>query len=366
MSDHMIRASKCALIMAGGTGGHVFPGLAVAKELMARGWRVVWLGNPNGMEARLVPAHGIVVEPVVFSGLRGKGLLTTLSLPVNLLRACWQARAVLARVKPHVVLGLGGYITFPGGLMAKLTGRPLVLHEQNSIAGLANRVLAKVASTVLVAFPGALPGAKWVGNPVRSELALMPSPELRYAQRKEGLHILVVGGSLGAQVLNQIVPQALARMAVEGAALSGLTVRHQTGKQQQTVVQQAYLTMGQSAQVSEFIEDMADAYAQADVVICRAGAMTVSELAAVGVASVLVPYPHAVDDHQTTNARFLSDAGAGWLMPQAELTPESLASFLATLDRDSCLKAAVKARALAKADATQAVANVCEEMAHEA
>jgi UDP-N-acetylglucosamine--N-acetylmuramyl-(pentapeptide) pyrophosphoryl-undecaprenol N-acetylglucosamine transferase len=339
------------LVMAGGTGGHVFPGLAVAKVMRERGWAVHWLGNPVGMEAALVPKHGFVLEPVEFGGLRGKGLTTKLMLPVRLARACWQAAGVLRRVQPHVVLGLGGYITFPGGLMARVMGCPLVLHEQNSVAGMANRILSKIAVAVLSAFPKVLPTAQWVGNPVRSEIAQLLEPARRYANRQGRMRLLVVGGSLGAQALNQMLPQAMAQMSPELRPL----VVHQTGKGQAANVSKA--------QVNDFIEDMASAYAQADLVLCRSGAMTVSELAAAGVASLMVPYPHAVDDHQTSNAKFLTESGAGWLVPQADLDPLRLAQQIGNLTREQCMQAAVQARALAKPQATQEVANICEALA---
>jgi UDP-N-acetylglucosamine--N-acetylmuramyl-(pentapeptide) pyrophosphoryl-undecaprenol N-acetylglucosamine transferase len=328
--------------------------------LRERGWSVHWLGNPVGMEATLVPKHGFVLEPVEFGGLRGKGVFTKLMLPMRLVRACWQASAVLRRVRPHVVLGLGGYITFPGGVMARLMGRPLVLHEQNSVAGLANRVLSRLAVRVLSAFPKVLPSAQWVGNPVRAEIAQLTEPALRYGVRSGRLHLLVVGGSLGAQALNQLLPQALALLPLE----SRPTVVHQCGKGHATKVRQAYLDSGcESAQASDFIDDMAAAYADADLVICRAGAMTVSELAAAGVAALMVPYPHAVDDHQTYNAKFLSDAGAGWLLPQSGLTAQKLAQWLGQLSREQCMQAAMQARRLAKPQATQDVATICEALA---
>ncbi len=348
------------LVMAGGTGGHVFPGLAVANVLRERGWAVHWLGNPVGMEAALVPKHGFVLEPVEFGGLRGKSLSTKLMLPFRLARACWQAAGVLRRVQPHVVLGLGGYITFPGGLMARLMGRPLVLHEQNSVAGMANRILSKVAVAVLSAFPKVLPTAQWVGNPVRAEIAQLLEPASRYATRQGRLRLLVVGGSLGAQALNQMLPQAIALMPEELRPL----VVHQTGKGHALGVSKAYAEAGiADAQASDFIEDMASAYAQADLVLCRSGAMTISELAAAGVASVMVPYPHAVDDHQTSNAKFLSESGAGWLLPQSDLDPQRLAQQLGQMTREQCMQAAVCARALAKPQATQEVANICEALA---
>ncbi|MGY8525800.1 undecaprenyldiphospho-muramoylpentapeptide beta-N-acetylglucosaminyltransferase [Paracidovorax citrulli] len=350
---------KTLMVMAGGTGGHVFPGLAVANALREQGWRVVWLGNRTGMEAALVPKHGIPMEYIQFGGLRGKGLVTKLLLPLNLLRAFGQSIAALRRVRPNVVLGMGGYITFPAGMMASLLGRPLVLHEQNSIAGLANKVLAKVADRVLCAFPEALPGAEWTGNPVREELAALPEPGARYDGRTGALRVLVVGGSLGAQALNEVVPKALALLAPGERPL----VRHQAGVKQIDALRANYAAAGVEAEAVPFIDDMARAYAEADLVICRAGAMTVSEVAAAGVAALFVPFPHAVDDHQTTNARFLADTGAALLVQQRELKAEDLARTLSGLTRETLKDMARRARELAKPDATHRVAQICSQMA---
>jgi UDP-N-acetylglucosamine--N-acetylmuramyl-(pentapeptide) pyrophosphoryl-undecaprenol N-acetylglucosamine transferase len=351
--------SRTLMIMAGGTGGHVMPGLAVAKLMRERAWNVVWLGNPNGMEASLVPRHDITMHWVQFGGLRGKGWLTKLMLPINLVRAFWQSMKAMRAVKPSVVLGLGGYISFPGGMMAWLSGRPLVLHEQNSVAGLTNKILAGVADRVLVAFPNALANAEWCGNPVRSEIVAIVPPQQRFAARHGPLQVLVVGGSLGAQALNQAMPRALAMLAPEHRPV----VTHQSGKAHSQALQDAYREAGVAAILVEFIDDMASAYRDADLVVCRAGAMTVSELAAAGIASVLVPFPHAVDDHQTTNAKFLSEHGAAILLPQSELTPDRLAGILRELTRERLLAMASQARALAKADATTRLADVCEEIA---
>ena len=350
---------KTILVMAGGTGGHVFPGLAVADYLHARGWRVVWMGNPDGMEAKLVPARGYEMAWVRFTALRGKGLLRKLLLPLNLLRAFGQALGALSRVKPNVVLGMGGYVTFPGGMMAALSGRPLVVHEQNSVAGLANRVLAGVADRILSGFPGVLRQGEWAGNPVRAEIAALPLPAQRYAGRSGPLDVLVVGGSLGARALNEAVPRALALLQLAERP----RVTHQSGAKQIDDLRAAYAAAGVEAQLLPFIDDMAARYAAADLVVCRAGALTIAELAAAGVASVLVPFPQAVDDHQTGNARFLSEAGAAILLPQRELTPEKLAALLRELTREKLAAMAEKARALAKPEATRAVAEVCMEVA---
>ncbi len=347
------------LVMAGGTGGHIFPGIAVAELLRAKGWRIVWMGNPDGMEARIVPARGYDTAWVRFDALRGKGLVRKLMLPLNLLSGFWQALRALRRVRPDVVLGMGGYITFPGGMMAALLGRPLVLHEQNSVAGLANRVLALVADRVLSGFPKALKKASWVGNPVRAEIAAVAPPAERFAGRSGPLRLLVVGGSLGAAVLNDTVPRALARLP----AGQRPTVLHQAGEKQLEALRAAYAKAGVEGDLRPFIDDMAGAYADADLVICRAGALTVAELSAAGAASLLVPFPHAVDDHQSGNARFLAEHGGAYLLPQGELSAERLAGILASIDRQRLLQMAENARAQTKPRAAEAVAKICAELA---
>jgi len=347
------------MIMAGGTGGHVFPALAVADALRARDWRVVWLGAPGGMEATLVPKRGYEMARVRFSGLRGKGFVAKLLLPMRLLVAFWQsARAILAH-RPDVVLGMGGYIAFPGGMMAFLLARPLAIHEQNSIAGLSNKVLARVADRVMVAFPQALAKSEFTGNPVRDVIAAVPPPATRYAARTGPLHILVVGGSLGAAALNEIVPRAIALLP----AAARPVVTHQSGEKHIEALRANYAAAGVAACCVPFIDDMAAAYADADLVICRAGATTIAELAAAGVASLLVPFPFAVDDHQTTNARYLSAPGAAILVQQRDLTPKGLAGILRGLARSELAAMAAKARALAKPDATKVVADICEALA---
>ena len=350
---------RTIMIMAGGTGGHVMPGLAVAAEMRARDWRVVWLGNPSGMEAALVPKHGIPMQWVRVGGVRGKGLATRLMLPFRLLRAFGDSLRALRATRPAVVLGMGGYVAFPGGMMASLLRRPLVVHEQNSVAGLTNRLLARVAVRVLEAFPGTLPGAQCTGNPLRSAMLRDDSPQARYAQRTGPLRLLVVGGSLGAQALNDAVPAALALLPARDRP----EVVHQSGRGHREALEARYRELGVAATAVEFIDDMADAYANADLLICRAGAMTVAEIAAIGVASVLVPFPHAVDDHQTGNARFLSSNDAAVLMPQTELTPRRLADLVDGLDRTALAAMAGRARALARPDAARRVADVCEQAA---
>lgn len=343
--------------MAGGTGGHVFPGLAVAEELRAAGWDVVWMGARTGMEARLVPARGYRMAYVRAAALRGKGLLAALLLPVNLLVGFAQAARAIFRLRPDVVLGMGGYVAFPGGMMASLLARPLAVHEQNAIAGLANRVLAAVADKAMTAFPDALKGAEWTGNPVRREIAAIAPPEERFAGRGGPLRLLVIGGSLGAQALNECVPRALALLAPRPAVV------HQSGERHLESLRTHYRAAGVEGELVAFIDDMARRYAEADLVICRAGAITVAELSAGGVASVLVPFPHAVDDHQSANARFLSAQGAALLLPQAELTPERLAATLRGLDRPRLLAMACRARGLGKPDAARRVAARCVEIA---
>ena len=347
------------MIMAGGTGGHVMPGLAVAREMKLRNWQVVWLGNPGSMEADLVPRAGIPMQWVRFSGLRGKGLMRKLLLPVNLLRAFWQSIIALRATRPNVVLGMGGYVAFPGGMMAVLLNRPLVIHEQNSVAGLTNKVLARVADRVLEAFPGALPGAVHCGNPVRAEMLPADDAAARIRGRSGGLHILVVGGSQGARVLNETLPAALALLEPAQRPF----VIHQCGRNQAESVAQAYRDAGvDTAETAEFIDDVASAYMQADLVICRAGAMTVAELAAVGLGSILVPYPFAVDDHQTGNARYLADRSAAILAPQPSFTAQWLAATIRDLDRAQLATMAAAAREAALPHATQTVADTCESL----
>lgn len=350
--------SRCALVMAGGTGGHIFPGLAVAQSLRDKGWRVHWLGAPDSMESRLVPPKGFPLELVHFSGVRGKGLRTLVALPLRLLQALWQSGRVLRRVRPDVVVGLGGYITFPAGLVAAFLGKPVVLHEQNSVAGMANRVLARLARRVFTAFPNVLVKGQWVGNPLRAEFLNQAPPQARFAGRSGPLRLLVVGGSLGARALNTVVPQALAQIPSELRPV----VLHQSGEKQIDELRANYAHAGITAELTPFIDNTAQAFADADLVICRAGASTVTELAAVGAPALLVPFPFAVDDHQTRNARFLVDQGAGWLLQQTEFTPEALAQFLQQTDRSKLASCALQAKQMQKTGATQAVVQACEEL----
>jgi UDP-N-acetylglucosamine--N-acetylmuramyl-(pentapeptide) pyrophosphoryl-undecaprenol N-acetylglucosamine transferase len=355
---------KCALVMAGGTGGHIFPGLAVAQALRERGWRVHWLGGRGrpghpSMESQLVPPRGFAFESIDFSGVRGKGVSTLILLPLRLLKAFWQSLQVVRRVKPDVVVGLGGYITLPGGLMSVLLGKPLVLHEQNSVAGMANRVLARVAARVFTAFPDVLKKARWVGNPLRTAFTCQADPQTRFAGRSGPLRLLVVGGSLGARALNEVVPQALALIPQAQRPV----VTHQSGAAQIDALRANYARAGVTAELTPFIDDTAQAFADADLIVCRAGASTVTEIAAVGAAAVFVPFPSAVDDHQTGNANFLVAQGGGWLVPQSDLSPERLAQVLQKTERPALLACALKAKKMQKIHATRDVVTACEELA---
>ncbi|NKF52364.1 undecaprenyldiphospho-muramoylpentapeptide beta-N-acetylglucosaminyltransferase [Shewanella sp. WXL01] len=353
------------LVMAGGTGGHVFPALAVAKHLADKGWQVRWLGTKDRMEARLVPQYGFDIDFIDIKGVRGNGLLRKLAAPVKIIRSIMQAKAVINEFKPDVVLGMGGFASGPGGVAAKLSGIPVVLHEQNAIPGLTNKLLSKIARKVLCAFPqtfdASLSNVEVVGNPIRQELVNLG--EQKQISADEELKVLVVGGSLGAKVLNDTMPDAIAKLSVNHT----VTVWHQVGKNNLDSVKERYQQLGQLAAVNaaEFIDDMEAAYRWADVVVCRSGALTVSELAAVGLPSILVPYPHAVDDHQTKNAAVLLDAGASFLMPQGELSADSLAEKLTQLaaDRNELAQMGQKARQVAVVDATQRVADVCSMLA---
>ena len=348
------------MITTGGTGGHVFPGLAVAEKLVARGARVFWLGTRDGIEARLVPQHGVDFEGIAFGGVRGKGLAKLVLGPFSLLSACWQSRAVIRRRAPDVVLGFGGFASFPGALMGVAAGKPLALHESNAVAGLANRVLAYGADRILLGFPGAMHGrhaakAEWVGNPLRDAIARLPAPEIRFAGRSGPLQLLVVGGSLGAAALNAAVPAALALIPAEERP----QVVHQAGEKHIDALRAAYRRAGVSAECVAFIDDMAARYAGADVVLSRGGAITVAELAAAGVGSIIVPLPGAIADEQTANANVLVAAKASLLLPQAELTPQSLATRLRSLSRPQLLAMAVAAREAARTGAADRVADIC-------
>lgn len=349
------------LVMAGGTGGHVFPALAVADVLRAAGHRVVWLGTRQGIEARVVPAAGIEIEWLPVSGLRGKGKLALLLAPFRLVRAGLAALRIFHRVQPAVVLGMGGFASGPGGVVARLLHRPLVIHEQNAIAGFTNRVLARIAQRVLVAFPDTLHDVareEVVGNPVRDSVVALDTPAARFAERAGPFRILVLGGSLGARALNELVPLAIAESGIP------VDVLHQSGRGDPESVRAAYASRNINATVQPFIEDMAGAYAWADFAVCRAGAMTVFELAAAGLGSALVPFPHAVDDHQTFNARYLADADAAIIVQERDMTTASLAAIIReTASRDRLLAMAENARRKARPQATRDVADACMALA---
>ncbi len=362
----MAAINRTLMVMAGGTGGHVYPALAVADALRGRGWNVFWLGTKSGLEARVVPAAGIDMVWVSMGGVRGKGVVKKLLLPATLLIAFWQSLVAILQRRPDVVLGMGGYTAFPGGMMASLLNKPLVIHEQNSIGGLTNRVLACLADRVLTAFPRVFTHAhdkplpcrrvttEWVGNPVRLDITAVSG-----GVRTGALRLLVVGGSLGAQALNELVPKALALLPADQRP----QVVHQSGRQHLDVLRANYAAAGIDADVRDYIEDMAAEYRACDFAICRAGAMTIAELACAGVPAVLVPFPFAVDDHQTGNAEFLAEAGAAWLMQQKDLSAEKLATLIGELDRTTLAAMSGKARALAKPDATARVADICEALA---
>ena len=350
--------SPTILIMAGGTGGHIMPGLAVADVLRDRGWTVRWLGHPEKMEGQIVPARGYELAPLRFAGLRGRGLRAKAVAPFLLMRALWQAWGHFSKIRPNVVLGMGGYVSFPGGVVSALRARPLVLHEQNAIAGMANKVLARISKRVLAGFPGALVGAEVVGNPVRHEVVALEDPLQRYSQRTGALRLLVVGGSLGATALNNMLPEAIARLPESQRP----EILHQSGAQHLDALNLAYQQAGVRAECVAFIDNMADALGQADILICRAGAMTVAEVAAAGVAALFVPYPHAVDDHQTANARFLSDDGSAWLMQQESMTAAGLSEWLGLRNRQELAAVAQRARVHARPLAAQRIANICEEL----
>ena len=353
------------MIMAGGTGGHVYPALAVAHTLRADGVDIFWLGTRDGIEARVVPENHIEVEWVSISGIKGKGLFALIAAPFKIIYAMLQTAVIIYRRRPQAALGMGGFVSGPGGLMAKILMLPLLIHESNAVAGLTNKWLAKIANEVLVGFPDVLSGCRhhhYVGNPVRQSIAALPAPEQRLQGRSGKLSLLVVGGSLGAQVLNETVPAALEKMD----SLLRPTVRHQAGRGKLDSTLESYRVHDVEASCSEFIEDMAEAYEWADLVICRAGAMTVAEIAAAGVAAIFVPYPYAIYDHQTVNARFLTEKKAAILISQERFTAERLAELLGQLTNDrACLKGlSRRARRYARTDATRRVADICIEVMH--
>lgn len=352
--------NKTLMVMAGGTGGHVYPAMAVADHLKTAGWKIVWLCTEGGMENRLIADKDYEKAMITMRGVRGKGLLGWLLLPVKLSIAFAQSCRAIRQHQPNLVLGMGGFAAFPGGLMAWLLRKPLVIHEQNSVAGLTNKTLAHFAKKVLTAFPAAFgQRASLIGNPVRADITQVAAPEMRFKERRGPLRLLVVGGSLGAQALNDVLPKALAEIPADNRPV----VIHQAGEKHIATLQGNYQAAGVEADAKAFIQDMAEMYSWADIVICRAGALTVAELSTVGVASVLVPFPYAVDDHQTSNAHYLSDSGAAILIPQTEFTVSKAVDVLKNLNREQCLAMAIKARSLGKPEATASVAAICMEYA---
>ena len=346
-------SGKTFMLMAGGTGGHIFPALAVAESLRARGHHVIWLGSEGAMETRIVPQYDILLETLAIKGVRGNGLKRKLMLPFTLWKTVRESLRIIKKHRVACVIGFGGFVTFPGGVAAKLAGIPLVIHEQNAVAGLANRQLSRWAQRVLYAFPKAFEHENGlVGNPVRADIAKLPMPAERFAERSGRLKVLVMGGSLGADILNKTVPQALAMMPEQQRP----QIRHQAGRNKLGTLQADYDALGVEAECMEFITDMVSAYRDADVVVCRAGALTIAELTAAGVGALLVPFPGAVDDHQTANARFMVHAGAGLLLPQSQLTAKKLAEVLGSLNREQCLQWAEQARTLALPDSADDVA----------
>ena len=353
----MVQASAHIMIMAGGTGGHVFPALAVARVFQSQGAQVSWLGSPRGIEQRLVPEAGLPLFTLPIEGVRGRGPLGLLKAPGLIFLAVWRALRVLRQTRPDLVVGFGGFASGPGGVAAYLMRTPLVIHEQNAVAGTTNRLLARMAKKIFTAFPDVFAGAQVVGNAVRSEIASLPAPAQRFANRNGPLRLLVLGGSLGARFINELMPQALALLPEAERP----QVRHQAGGGHGETTRALYRQQNVSANVDEFIDDMAEAYAWADLVICRAGALTVSELAQVGLAAILIPFPQAIDDHQTHNARLLADAGAAQAIPQAELNAGRLARHLIEdfNTRDKLLFMAQKGHQLAMANAAEHVVQHC-------
>jgi UDP-N-acetylglucosamine--N-acetylmuramyl-(pentapeptide) pyrophosphoryl-undecaprenol N-acetylglucosamine transferase len=350
---------KRIVIMAGGTGGHVFPALAVAELLMEKGWQVSWLGTQKGLESRVVPEHGIEIDWLSVAGVRGKGLTAKITAIFMLLKAGAQAMKILRKRKPDVVLGMGGFVAGPGGLMAKLLGLPLIIHEQNRIPGTTNRLLARLANQVLEAFPGSFKGkikAKYTGNPLRKQF-LTALKNGRQLSEKD-VRILIFGGSQGAQILNETVPEAIAELQGSGLATQAVQIRHQTGAAMLSQVESRYRALGIKAETNAFIDDMVAAYQWADLVICRAGAMTVSEVAAMGVPAIFIPLPNAIDDHQTANAHYLTDAGAGLLLMQKDLNPVTLAEHITKALKQLAVMS-VAAQHCARLDATEVVAGYC-------
>ena len=359
MNDTLLMVKqKTAMIVAGGTGGHIYPGLAVAKALCNNGWSIIWLGTSKGMESSIIPNNNIKFESIQFSGVRGKGLIIWLVLPFRVLKAIIQSAKIIYKIKPNVILGFGGYVTFPAGIAGRLLGTPLLLHEQNSVAGLSNRALAVVATQIYTAFPNVINRAPWIGNPLRFEFLQQAEPQNRFLNRQGPLRILVIGGSLGAKFLNEIIPQTINLISIYNRP----HVIHQSGNAQFEELQKNYSKLQINAELKPYIDNTAIAFADADLVICRSGASTVLELAAIGVAAIFIPLPSAVNDHQTKNAMYLVQNDAGWLEKQENLTPQKLANLILTLDRNKLILVAIKAKKMHKKGALEALVNACEDL----
>lgn len=358
MKNLIPQKSKHALIAAAGTGGHIFPGLAIAEALKLNGWTVTWLGTKVGMENRLVSQQNLSFESIDFGGTRGKGLSSWLLMPVRLIKACIECCLIVIKTKPNLVIGFGGYVTLPAGLAARSLGKPLLIHEQNSVIGLSNKVLAYLTKNVFTAFPNVIGKAVVSGNPLRAEFLSAAEPDLRFANRKGRLRILIVGGSLGAKFLNETVPSAIKLIDAEKRP----EITHQSGMDQFDAVKKLYETLNVEANVVPFIDNTAYAFSQADLIICRAGASTVTEIAAVGAAAIFVPLPSAVDDHQTQNAMYLVRNEAAWLQPQRELTPEKMANEILKMDRDILLLAAKKSKKMYIPNSINLIVDACEEL----
>ena len=358
MKDLRPQKSKSVLIAAAGTGGHIFPGLAIAEALKLNGWNVTWLGTKVGMENRLVPQRNLPIESIDFGGTRGKGLSTWLLMPFRLIKACIDCGLIIAKTKPNLVIGFGGYVTLPAGLAARSLGKPLLIHEQNSVIGLSNKVLTYFTKHVFTAFPNVIGKGVVSGNPLRDEFLTADEPELRFENRTGPLRILIVGGSLGAKFLNETVPNALKLIDAKNRP----QITHQSGIEQFDGLKKLYEALNVEADVVPFIDNTAKAFAHADLIICRAGASTVTEIAAIGAAAIFVPLPSAVDDHQTQNAMYLVKNDAAWLQPQRELTPEKMANEILKMDRDILLTAAKKSKKLCIPNTINMIVDACEEL----
>lgn len=358
-ADHTMPVKKNALVSAAGTGGHIFPGLAVAEGLINQGWNVVWLGTTAGMENRIVPQRGIQFERIEFSGVRGKGLLNWLTMPFKLLLATANCCKIIRKLNPDVVIGFGGYVSLPVGIAAKLLHKKLIIHEQNSVAGMSNKILSNLTRHIFTAFPNAIKNAVVVGNPLRAEFVNIAPPEVRFKNRSGQLRILIIGGSQGAKFLNQTLPAAI-KLIPEKIRPD---ITHQSGENQFDELKNLYAALNVDAKVVQFIENTALAFAEADLIICRAGASTVTEITAVGAAAIFVPLPSAVDDHQTKNAKYLVDKNAAWLQPQRELTPEKLMEEILNMDRNKLLKVAIESRKFSINNTVTTMVNKCEDLA---